>query len=499
MRRIPFYELGLVLLAVAVSAISAEGAVVSQYSHENTANRLQDDVDGNALTNSGGVAFLIPPHPQFSVLGSSAGYYDRTSRYLIVPNGVYSGGDFTFTGLAMKTGSDLYYETILASSGYRFQYAPPNNLNMQVKNGGGGAAANAFPKNQWQFVALTYRASDRTVQTYIAPSGASLGPADYTFTASNTNFDTSANFRLGMDGASGIGGGDAWLGYLDHTRVYNEYMTAAQLDSVFQGYGPVAAKPNALLARYSHDQPGQPLRDDMGANNLTNAGGVTFNAPIDPGRLLLGDNAGTYPRTGTGYLNVPSSVYEPGEDFTFTALVRKTGNYSGAHETMLAANLFRLQYREEPPINTGGGRLFLELKGAGSGLTAAGSFAADQWYFLAMRYDSINRVVDAFFQSPLSDLTTPVFTLNLPTSFDLSNMTNFRLGMDGVSGIGGGDPFLGQMDSVTFYRGYLSASELNRIMLSSVAPEPGTWILAMLAVPAWFVVWRRHRGTPQSV
>ena len=66
---------------------------------------------------------------------------------------------------------------MLAADVFRFQHATSDRLLMQTKTAGlQYSANNAFPNNEWQFLALTYRASDNRVEAYIQPAGASLGP-----------------------------------------------------------------------------------------------------------------------------------------------------------------------------------------------------------------------------------------------------------------------------------------------------------------------------------
>ena len=258
----------------------------------------------------------------------------------------------------------------------------------------------------------------------------------------------------------------------------------------------------SLIASYGHENEADRLQDDSGnGNTLTNNGGVTFvAAPSQVGEQFdLGDTVGQYRKDGgDDYLAVPNSVYTAGSDFSFTALVYKedTTNLNSGHQTVLASNRFRLQWRvnrvDDVPVlssqqltlgtrDTKGDSTSENDVNGPSANAASGSFMAGQWYFVALRYDQSENQLQAFIQSPST--TWDPTSITLTPTFAIDDFTNFRLGTDGVSNIGSGDGFDGYIDGARFYNTALSDAEFGDVLQDLyVVPEPSNLVLLVMAV-----------------
>lgn len=266
----------------------------------------------------------------------------------------------------------------------------------------------------------------------------------------------------------------------------------------------------ALVAAYTHEQV-SPLTDDSGNGfTLTNGGSVQFVAPGSTDWFQLGQKVADFTFSGSKYLGVPSAVYTPGSDFTFTTLVRRDSSLiNTGHQTILSSDRFRLQWRilrDNVPgvglvIRPGTEQLHLGLRNTDKsklmdGSSANGSFGLDAWYFLAMRFKAATGEVDAFLQQASGTLAPPV--IHLAPSFNIGDMTGFRLGLDGLSTIGSGDAFLGEIDGARFYDTWLDNGQLQAVLQQEYwAPEPAAWMLLVLGgLP--LIGWLRAGRRPQA-
>ncbi|NQT52532.1 PEP-CTERM sorting domain-containing protein [bacterium] len=505
LRRVATFAFGMVVVMGLVLAPTAVGqTLTARYDHE-SGNPLADDTgNGNTLTNGGTVTFGAPIAPGSFLLGSVAGNYPRNGTgYLDAPAGVYTANtDLTYTALVRKNSYESAgHQTILASSRFRFQYQ--NNpsggsdggrliLDTSVPTTGGGGPAGAFQTQQWYFVGLVYNDSTNGIQAYLQPDSPVFFGPHFTMTA-GSNLGNMTNFRMGVDGVSGIGGADAYGGQIDGARFYQGTMSKAELRDVFRQYRPAAhGATEGLLAKYQHEGP-DPLTDDTGhLATLSNGGGVTFGTPPQGELFRLGHTVGEYPRANNGYLNVPNGVYVPGDDFTFMAAVRKDSSDPTTHQTILASSEFRLQYNPGSATGDGTGQLYFQIDGQGAVTSGNGTFDTEEWYFVAMRYNATTGDVDLFLEADGDCvLGAPAMSASAGGS-NLINMTNLRIGVDGVSGIGGTDPFGGHMDHIRFYDEFLSDEELARLLqYEYMTPEPGT--MTLLALGGLGLLRRRRR------
>ena len=466
--------------------------LVARFDHENAANRVEDS-SGNGLhaTNAGTVTFTAPANPGPFDLGTTVAQFPRNSTgYLDVPNVHTPGDSFTFTALVRKDAAAGGHQTILGTSRFRLQFRGTSTdagaLRLDV-NGAGASdfnetAVDAFPTQEWMYVALTYDATTKQLQGWLQDgSPVFLGP-DMTRTALGAiGIDDINRFRIGGDDVSGIGSLDAFGGQMDGVRFYDTLLTKRELRDVFREYNPLPAGAVGLVAEFGHEG-SNPLADDTGHGvTAINRGSVTFVAPPDSidFRAGLGTVAGLYSRQEASSLDFPQ-FYTSGDDFTFTALVRKDGDETGDYQTILASDRFRLQFANTGTTDDGLGQLSLDVNDAGStGSTGsgAGTFATDEWYFVALRYDSDSHMLEAFLDS--EELGAPVMLQIANGDTGLDDMLNFRVGADGLSGIGQADPFGGWIDRIQFYDQFLSDTELRQLFNAAV-PEPSAMILLLL-------------------
>lgn len=449
----------------------------ARYTHEG-ANPLDDDSGyGRTLTNGGGVSFVAPPGSTNFPVGSKVGQYTRSSNsYLDLPAGLHNpGDDFTFLALVRKNSDETGgHQTILGNNRFRFQWTNTGTtsdgqgqLHMGVNAGGpsGSSGAGTFLTDKWYFVAMTYNAASGKVDAYLQDDSNFFKVPAFSFTVSGGMNDMSS-FRLGKDGLSGIGSPDEFGGYIDGARFFNRSFTRKELRDVFRMMNPAAGP--GLIAEYTHEA-ANPLTDDTGHGlTLTNAGGVEFTAPPSPGNFQLGSVSGLYDRTGTDYLGVPS-WYMAGDDFTFMAMVRKDALETGTHETILSSNRFRLQYQDTGTTSDGSGQLRLDVNSpgaSGTGLSGAGTWATQQWYFVALTYDAGSKAIRAYLQGDQPIFGGPKLSLTANGDQGISDITQFRIGYDGLSGIGGGDGFGGYIDNIRFYDRKFTAAELRDVFRS---------------------------------
>ncbi len=175
---------------------------------------------------------------------SPAGLYGVSATfdggdYLAIPNSAYSGGDFTFF-VAQHTAGATGFDTLLASS--RFRYQNVNDTLSGAINAPGGSFGGSTPisANDWHFIALRYDSTTQTLESFAATNTGTLGAPLLSGIAAAPGLGNASNFRLGGDGTSGIGGFDGWAGQLDFAGFHDGKLTNAQLQSALTEFVAVA-------------------------------------------------------------------------------------------------------------------------------------------------------------------------------------------------------------------------------------------------------------------
>lgn len=483
--------------------------VIAEYGFEDP-NPLSDDTGyGSTLTQGNTVNFVAPPDAGQWQLGSQvAELANGQNGYLAPPDDMYMpGDDFTFVGMVRKDAYETdVHETILASDRFRFQFRPTGATNdnagglfLQVdgdgSSGGNNGPSDGFATDQWHFVALTYDATLHDLRAY-AHDGSPVfsGPAISQTALGAEGIGDMTRFRMGYDGISGIpgAGADPFVGYFDNVRFYDQVFTTSQLRDIFRQYTGAPVGPFGLVAQYDHEG-ADPLADQTGKGlDLTPSGSVNFVAPTAPGKFSLGDTAGEF--DGGDRLTTPR-LYTPEDDFSFTGFFRKDANMSG-HQTILSSDIFRLQTRGTSADGADLRMDFTSDAGGNGVASSADLVSAEQWYFISMRYDASEMLLEVFLQDDSSPTVSgsPIFTRTLGgTGFD--TVSQFQLGYNGLSGLGGGDAFLGQIDGARFFDFWLDAAAMQEVYDLYYIPEPGTALLLILGGMLTVPIGRRRRRT----
>lgn len=233
------------------------------------------------------------------------------------------------------------------------------------------------------------------------------------------------------------------------------------------------AEAGVLKALYSHEGT-DPLSDASGNGYTLTSSGVSFVAPTNPGTFLLGTKVGNY--SSGQNLAIPAGVYAAGDDFTFMALVRTNSPETAtSHRTILSTSRFRFQYRPDV-VGDNVGEFRFETKNPNQTFaSSAKAFQTDQWYFAAVTYNATTKRIEGYLQDGGDVFGAAKFSAAL-SSGDLNDMTNFRFGTN-VSGIGGADPWIGQIDGARFYQGALTRKELREVF-RQYNPTAGSLVAA---------------------
>lgn len=194
-------------------------------------------------------------------------------------------------------------------------------------------------------------------------------------------------------------------------------------------------------------------------------------------------------------LQLPGGVYSGGS-WTTAFGVRRAGSSDLSFGTLLSSQRFQMH------VTSGGTSInFRTTGGAGnSGLNGAPiSMNADDWNLIIVRYNANTNAVNTY--SLTNTATLPVPQTGTATGTGFEGALDFRLGLDGLTLIGGSDALNGYFDFFLFHDGFLSDSTLQDLANyfqdgppPPLAPEPGTMILfatCMVGLAGW--LWRRRR------
>jgi hypothetical protein len=456
--------------------------------------------DGTVQINSGGSVTSVD-----GAIGPARNF-DTTSSHISVPQGpgLNEGDEITVSYWLNATNAqpDSCCTRVLAKKG--------GGVGWETQRGGGGTGGDQYVRvdtnlgiNQYWLVANGLFDDTWHMNTFKIQSGQMDGFMDGGNKITNTynhgdGFGNSGNLLIAN------GGGRPVTGAIDEVRFSNVIRSDQWINAEYRsqtgslaGMGTIVDRQSdartGLIAQYTHEDPTDRLRDMTGhghdATNHGGAGGVQFVAAPDGEGFVLGDTVGSYNRPDNKYLELPPDVVELGESFTFTALVRRDGNPNTGYQTILGTNRFRFQWSADGR-EADKGRLRLDITGTGDALTAPGVFDLEKWYFVALRYDAATNTGDAFLETSNS-LGTPAFSFTPGDPLD--DLMQFRIGADGLSGIGSFDGWTGFIDGARFYGSYLDDPALEGV-LQSYVPEPSALLLLVLGT-AGLGLMRRLRGT----
>ncbi|MCA9247923.1 MAG: PEP-CTERM sorting domain-containing protein [Planctomycetales bacterium] len=519
---------------------------------------LDKSGNGNNLTNGGGVTFGSHTAsangwtPDQLGGGQAANFTGAGSNYLAMPNGTYTGGDFTFITAHLRPAAGSGFNTLFASSRFRYQTVgdPTPSLSGGINAPGGSFGGTPAVEDEWHLTALTYDSSTGALSSYIVTnSGVFPGSPQATGSANGgpTYISDSTNFRIGGDGTSAIGGFDGWEGQLDFVAFDNSILSGVQLQQLMSDFnlGITTPEPTtglmvlmgvmglamrrrrvvgslslvcvASLAFTSSasagywtynfaDQAdafwdfegGSPLvSKSPGAVTLTNGGAVTFSSTIASGNGwtpdALGGTSANFDRNdGNSYLNIPNGTYTGG-DFTLIMAGRRP-DAQGNWTTLFSNSRFQLvQVQNEPDPYLWGRAVGDGNLGGSAGST---QMTEDDWHFFAWTYDSTGNSLNVYEVTNSGTLGAAIITESPAVS--LTDATNLRIGRDGVSSppLGGADGWDGQLDFIVFDNTLLNAVQLqgalDDFLFGVQTPEPTTGLMVLFGIAG--LATRRRRG-----
>ncbi len=472
-----------------------------------------EDVTGNGhhLIDPGGTytpGFFVHPTPSTNGwdpngLKGRGVAFDGSGDYLEIPGSTYSGGDFTLLVAEMRPNTDGSYDTIAASTGFRFQDVN-NKLTGAVrpgnKSGPGGNFGGTHPHavNDWHLVALRYDSGTRALDTFSTTNSTALAPAKLTGSVNAPGFAGTiplSNFRLGMDGVSTIGGDDAWAGELDFAIFHDGLLTDTQLNTIAEEFNnspnvlpPQLPRPDAT-AKWDFNG-ANPLADRTGNGHdllmpasAANQPSFVTAAPSSNGWEPLEFVRGPVAEfDGSDWLDIPDEVYEGG-DFTVVAAHRRPAS-AGGFDTILSSSRFRYQ-----DVNNS---LQGDINSPGGSFGGSYALTPDDWYFTVLRYEGATGALNSFTVTGGDELGSPVLTGNAVAP-GLGNAVDWQIGYNGNSGIGGVDGWAGQIDFVAFYNDFVIADQLELVFEQFRVPEPSAAMLAVWAAAGWIRMRRRRR------
>lgn len=461
---------------------------------DNNTNGLLDAGDVNLTSSSspfaGGVSFVSPSTPlEISTF---------TRQYLLVADFAGTAQNVTF-GVNLDTASFALHGADLMSPA---STAPFSSSLSTLRP--------AVPVIQSQVPTAWWWNSTFTFTGNLGQQGVSYFRTAFDQNPTHAWTDTESRWTIGSSTAAAASPAQNW--YL-HARAYN----SANQGGGAVDLGPFWADPvlpsGAAFARYSaaggwipessFDRltqgvtvqiTAQDANSGLALNFRSPAGRVglwTFNEGVGLTSLDLTGNGNTAILSGSGLwssgyegsgltlagnpvdISTPSGVSWAG-GFTMLGWVRPTCSACG-YQTAWASTQFRFQYH-----SSAGMFQFRYESTAGGGCAASTGYnwPVNAWHHVALVVDPAggqNRIyINGQLASSCGAAGSPV-------------NTRWRLGSDGVSGIGGTDPFNGSQDNLAIFNAALSEAQIQTEMNSSRPAFPVVFY-STTAGAAWNVV-----------
>lgn len=406
-----------------VQRLRADSGVVTSGSFVTNWNDVSGAGHSVAQAGSG----LQPTLVSNSMNGKPAIHFDASNDYLQggaaldLRNSAYS-----IFVVGKRTAGDGNYLTMLSSECYRFQ-----SNNTKYKNGGTLSYSGATVPSLY---AVT-RSSAGTVAVY--RNGVQLASGSMI-----TGSTTCSNFRIGGDGLSGIGGFDGFNGDIAEVLVYNSELSTTNRQAV-ESY---------LMSQYGLELPasGLVLRLQADSGVVTSGAAVTaWNDTSGAGNSVSQGTAGNQPTlvASSGINGKPAVRFDGSSDHLQgpAALDLRSSPYSiflvakpvagdGNYFTMLSSQCFRFANNN------------LKYKNGGT-LSYGGTLAA---------------TLQVVTRNSAGTVTVTRNGVQLASGTMTTGSTicsNFRIGGDGLSLIGGFDGYNGDIAEVLVYNQELPAGD----------------------------------------
>ena len=308
---------------------------------------------------------------------------------------------------------------------------------------------------QWGHYTFAYDSTAATGKLY------TNGVLVYTASAAGANAPTfGSGFRVGKDGLSSIGSEDPFNGQIARVQLYTGALDASTISELHRiatapsGYAETIKNTSGLVSYWRMgESSGTTLVDTRGPNNMT-LSGSTYT--LSQGGAISGDaNPGVLFNGGQADVSTPTGMPTTG-DWTLTAWVSRAALAS--YDIPLAAGKWRLSIRgdndhwifESSDTTT---------KRAGNDTNnAIPAAAVGTYHFVALGRSGTTPFlyINATLQASTGGDTL--------TAFD-AGFSTFRVGQDGVSGIGGTDAHNGRVDEISIFSRALSGTEINSLYL----------------------------------
>jgi hypothetical protein len=259
---------------------------------------------------------------------------------------------------------------------------------------------------------------------------------------------------------------------------------------------------------WNFDDAGNRLLDVSGnGNNLVvGTGAPVYAAPSASNNgaapVNVFNGGAVFNQSGGTSVQTPNGLYTGGS-FTLAVAARKaasSGNLSFG--SMISSN--RFQFHTTDPGSPTPSELtnmnYRTAGGATNGGLDGADFSLSDWNLVILRYNSMTGALDTFISAD-QDFVDPTPQSGTVGGTGFTGISNFRFGGDGLSGIGGFDDFIGEIDFILFDNSAMTnaqLAELSDFFVNGAAiPEPTSiaiWsLLSCLAGCACCWGWRRNR------